>query len=256
MPRIARETIKVPYIHVMTQGIKKEYIFEKKEYKEEYLKLIKKAIKEQQDFYMLSYCIMDNHAHFLIHTKRIENLSKVMSKANSSYANFYNKKEERVGYVFKNRYNSQPIMNERHLYNTVVYIHKNPVKAGIVKKMEKYPYSSYVAIKNKQIEKDCMELLFHTKDYIKRFDWIHQNYEEENILEVKEESTSKEKILEYIYEFCRSKQVEIKEITTNNYLLNKMINQLKENYKVSNKEICQILKIGKNRISNLKKQCN
>lgn len=140
MPRISRKNITSKYIHVITQGIKKEFIFEKENYKKEYIKLMKEALKEQQNFQILAYCIMDNHAHFLIHTENIEALSKVMSKVNTAYGIFYNKCEKRVGYVFRNRYYTQEIMDESHLYNTVVYIHRNPVKANMVNDMSQYTY--------------------------------------------------------------------------------------------------------------------
>ena len=39
MPRISRNNIISKYIHVITQGIKKEYIFKKDEYKHEKCKI-------------------------------------------------------------------------------------------------------------------------------------------------------------------------------------------------------------------------
>lgn len=141
MPRIPRKSISSYYIHIITQGIKKEYIFENDSYKKYYINLLNNIIKKYNNTKILAYCVMDNHAHLLIYTKEITELSKIMSRVNTSYGIFYNKIKERVGYVFRNRYYSQEIADENHLLNTLVYIHRNPIKAGIVKEFNSYKYS-------------------------------------------------------------------------------------------------------------------
>ena len=101
MPRRARKTIASPYIHVITQGIKKEFIFYKNMYKNEYIKLLKKTMEKYKDFYLLAYCIMDNHAHLLIYVENINDLSKMMGKVNTAYGIFYNKIKEKYNVTNK-----------------------------------------------------------------------------------------------------------------------------------------------------------
>ena len=79
---------------------------------------------------------MNNHAHFLIYTQDLEDFSKFMHRVNLIYAQKYNKEKNRCGVLFRNRYESEPIYNEKYLINCIKYIHDNPVKAGIVKKNE------------------------------------------------------------------------------------------------------------------------
>lgn len=69
MPRGSRTSINSKYIHVITQGIKKEYIFKNDKYKKEYIKLLNDMINEYENTKLLAYCIMDNHAHLLIYGK-------------------------------------------------------------------------------------------------------------------------------------------------------------------------------------------
>ena len=256
MPRKARKDIIASYIHIITQGIKKEYIFNTDVYKREYMKLVREKFSEAENLYLLCYCIMDNHAHFLIYTEDISELSKAMSKINCSFAQFYNKKEDRVGYVFRNRYNSQEIKDEKHLYNTVAYIHRNPVKARIVKKMEQYPYSSYNYIKDGNWDKIAISLLFHEKNYIQQFDNIHLNFEEDDILEIKENLNSDEDINNFLNEFCIKNNTNIDRIKNDNHLLNMIVSKIKERYLVTNKQIAEVLGIGKNRLGAIKKHCN
>ena len=142
MARGPRNYINMPFYHIMVQGINKEYIFNKVEDKRQYLKFINKA-KDETDIYIVSYCIMDNHVHILVKEKSIEDLSRFMHKINTLYAIYYNKKYNRVGYVFRDRYKSQVIYSEKQLYTCINYIHNNPVKAGICKLASEYEYSSY-----------------------------------------------------------------------------------------------------------------
>lgn len=86
---------------------------------------------------------MSNHVHFTIYVEDINELSQLMFKVNSKYAQMYNKKNNRCGVLFRNRYQIQPIFNERQSLNCIDYIYKNPVKAGMVSRCEDYKFSSY-----------------------------------------------------------------------------------------------------------------
>lgn len=57
----------------------------------------------------MAYCIMNNHVHLLVYSEEVQKLSKMMQKINTAYAKYYNECNERVGYVFRDRYLSQPI---------------------------------------------------------------------------------------------------------------------------------------------------
>lgn len=255
MPRESRKSINSKYIHVITQGIKKEYIFKNDKYKQEYIKLLNDMLNEYENTKLLAYCIMDNHAHLLIYTDKIEELSKIMSRVNTSYGIFYNKHRMRVGYVFRNRYYTQEIADIKHLFNTLAYIHKNPVKAGIVKNEIQYKFSSYKNYIQKNVNKEDIKLIFDTEDYLKQFKFIHKNFSSENIIDVKEEQEkSEEKMKKIIIRFCNENNWELDYIKKNNYLLLLLINNIKNNCDVTNKVITEYLKIGKNRISNILKK--
>ena len=102
MARGPRKHINMSFYHIMVQGINKEYIFNKDEDKRQYLKFINK-VKGKNDIYIISYCIMDNHVHILIKEDSIECISRFMHKVNTLYAIYFNKKYNRVGYVFRDR---------------------------------------------------------------------------------------------------------------------------------------------------------
>lgn len=142
MPRIARNKSRSNYYHIMVQGINKEYIFKDDKHIQTYKDIILRKIKDSH-VTILAYCIMNNHAHFLIYCEKNECLSNFMQRVNTAYSHFYNKENNRVGFVFRDRYLSQDILNQKQLYTCLKYIHNNPVKAHIVKNMSEYKYSSY-----------------------------------------------------------------------------------------------------------------
>ena len=59
-----------------------------------YLKLLSEKRKKLK-IKIIAYCIMNNHAHLLIETKNIKELSKFMQKINGCYAKYYNFMEDK-----------------------------------------------------------------------------------------------------------------------------------------------------------------
>ncbi|QSX05664.1 transposase [Sedimentibacter sp. zth1] len=102
---------------------------------------IVKEIREELEFYVIAYCIMDNHMHLLIKIDE-EKLGTLMKKINVKYAMYYNKVEKRYGHVFQDGFKSEAVEDVNYLIGVLRYIHNNPVKAGIVKNIEEYKWNS------------------------------------------------------------------------------------------------------------------
>lgn len=203
MPRHARKGLNASFFHVMCQGINKEYIFEMDSFKNMYLYLMKKHINKVE-LDVICYCIMDNHVHILIHTDDIRQLSKYMKCINTEYANFYNLKKERVGFVFRDRFKSQYIYDEKYLMQCSKYIHMNPVKAGIVENCGDYKYSSYNELKKGT-------LLGKTSFYYSVF--IDATEKIENCSDFIDIDYDIDKVIdEYIEIFCKKRNTNIAEI--------------------------------------------
>lgn len=142
IPRILRNYDNSKFFHTMVQEIEKKFIFDSPNNMQKYIELIKTNSKRAH-VSILSYCIMPNHAHILIYSKSIDNLIKFFRYTNTSYAKYFNFKNNRVGYVFRDRYKSKNIYTVQQLTDTINYIHNNPVKAGFCSFPEEYKYSSY-----------------------------------------------------------------------------------------------------------------
>jgi len=128
------------YYHVSQRGNNHESIFLGDEEKNYYLKLLMKY-KKQYSFKLLGYVLMDNHYHLLIQTG-VEPLNKIMHRINSLYSRYYNKKNNRSGHVFSDRYAAGLIQDEHYLFSVLRYIHWNPVRAGLSLTAEDYKWSS------------------------------------------------------------------------------------------------------------------
>ena len=99
MPRQARVKSSADIYHIMIRGINKEQIFKEERHKMKVLNTLD-DIKEEVEFTLISYCIMDNHLHLLVKVKD-DNLEIFMKKLNIKYAIYYNTIEKRYGHVFQ-----------------------------------------------------------------------------------------------------------------------------------------------------------
>lgn len=125
----------------MLRGINKQDIFfEEKDYLE--FKNIIKKTKKNFLYQLYSYVLMPNHIHLEIKDEN-QKLSRIMHSIATSYANYFNKKYERVGHVFENRFLSKNVEDNHYILDLVRYIHQNPVKARI-SEMNRYKWSSYL----------------------------------------------------------------------------------------------------------------
>lgn len=224
----------------MVQGINREDIFKTKEDKIKYLELLEKYYLEFK-INIIAYCIMDNHAHLLMHTKTTQDISNFMKQVNSIYAMDYNRRKNRVGYVYRNRFKSVPIMTREQMHKCIKYIHMNPVKAGIVNDEAKYQYSSYNDYLNQTgfIDDKILEFVFSSsKNYIEKFQKVE--YEDLNL---EPESINIEKIFE---DFLTQEGIKILGMKKDKKLINKFIFYLdSNNYKYSKTEIAKTLNISR-----------
>lgn len=175
MGRVARKSYSASYFHVIVQGYEKQYIFKKEIDKSKYLELLIHELKRYK-VELLEYCIMDNHAHMMIYCEENLEISKYMKSVNTKFAMYYNKEKNRVGYVFRDRFFSKPIMNKNYLYSCFSYIHMNPVVANLVMYPFEYKYSSY----NNFIKEDgivnesvILKLFGSLYKYRELFEFIH-----------------------------------------------------------------------------------
>ena len=247
MPKLSRKYYRSSFLHIMVQGINKEDIFRIDFYKNLYIKLIN-TMQKDFDIDVLAYTVMSNHAHILLYSNNIEDVSKFIGRVNQKFAQIFNKNENRVGYVFRGRYKCEQITDREYLYNVLPYIHFNPYKAGIVNKLLDYQFSTYPKYLNDKIDRKKGFILFNTYDYKDLFIKLHKEYFKRFL---NKKLTCEDIIIDYKN---RNKINTTELILKEKNLLLELILEIQEKTMFTNKEISEFLGIGKNRITNLMKQ--
>jgi len=245
LSRQARKYYDTSFFHVIVQGLNKENIFCGEKNMNTYLKLLNRY-KEDTKIEIVGYCMMTNHAHFLMYSPMISELSKVMQKTNTIYAKYYNDTYNRVGYVFRDRYLSEPIDSERYLVKCINYIHNNPVKAGIVANPAQYKYSSY----NDFMTEKKIKLLFKLTGIQFEMKQFHFEKILENFIDI--DNNSDEMVESAIREICVEDNMKLVEIFEKREILKRIVKKLKSDYRIKYVDIMKKLDIPKGVIRYLK----
>jgi len=141
MPRLPRQKSGSGIYHVMFRGINQQVIFESDE---DYFKFLEtlEQYKAISGYKVFAYCLMSNHVHILIKVEK-EDLDLIMKRIAGSYVYWYNWKYYRKGHLFQDRFKSEPVEDDAYFLTVLRYIHQNPLKAGLVKRIDEYRFSSY-----------------------------------------------------------------------------------------------------------------
>jgi putative transposase len=126
----------------MWRGHNYEWIFRTNKLKSRYLELLGGSLDES-DFLFHSYCLMNNHNHFVGEVGTVHGLSSMLQTTHSRYAQEYNRQNKRRGAVGMDRPKTLAVQSDSHLMNAVFYCDANPVRAGIVRHPRDYCWSSY-----------------------------------------------------------------------------------------------------------------
>ncbi|MDB5278713.1 MAG: hypothetical protein JWR61_3668 [Ferruginibacter sp.] len=176
--------------HIYNQGNNQETIFYTDEDYIQFLTIFRRVV--QPHCSVLAYCLMPNHFHFLLYTtddsakvKRIGNidsceLSNGFRLLQSSYAQYVNKKYNRSGSLFRQKAKAKSTSEGTGEYHAIAfhYIHQNPVKAGLVKRLEDWPYSSFIDYAGIRKGSLCNQLLAEERIGFNKNNFIRQSYDE------------------------------------------------------------------------------
>ena len=140
MPRIARVVAENAPHHVTQRGNARRTVFEIDSDRLVYLSLPGDHFR-LHELALLGFCLMPNHLHLIVVPKRPGSMALVLREAHGRYAAYLNARQGASGHVWQGRYYSCPLDGE-HLWRALRYTERNPVRAGLVDRAERYPWSS------------------------------------------------------------------------------------------------------------------
>ena len=141
MPRPLRIEYENAYYHVMNRGRARQTIFHDQKYFEAFLSTLAEA-HQRFGVEVLCYCLMKNHYHLLLKTPEA-NLGRVMRHINGVYTQRHNRLKKTDGPLFRGRYKAICVEKDSYQLQLSRYIHRNPLEAKHVQKLDSYPWSSY-----------------------------------------------------------------------------------------------------------------
>ncbi len=130
------------YYHLYNRGTRKQDIFKQEADYISYLGKVREY-KEKYNVSVICYCLMPNHIHLLARQDKNGSISKFLQALHTSYSMRYNVKYNKEGHLFQGRFRRRQVDDDKYLLAVSSYIHLNPVMAGLINKLEDYPWSSY-----------------------------------------------------------------------------------------------------------------
>ncbi|MCP4221015.1 MAG: hypothetical protein GY765_40675 [bacterium] len=138
--RRARITYDGAVHHVMNRRYGGNDIFQGDRNKRIFLDYLAEATQKLR-IKIFAYCVMDTHYHLVLENSS-GRMSEFMKRLNSLYGMYYRKATGGKGHVFLNRYKSTLVGDDTYLLQSIAYLLRNPVRAGIVANAEDYMWSS------------------------------------------------------------------------------------------------------------------
>ena len=176
MPRRARLDSPGTLHHVIVRGIEKRKIVDDVADRKNFVKRMGELAAETGTS-IYAWALMKNHAHILLRSAEI-GLSGYMRRLLTGYAIYYNRRHQRWGHLFQNRYKSIICEEDAYFKELVRYIHLNPLRAKAVKGLEKldsYRWSGHAALLGK-VENDWQDLEYVLKWFGKSEKVAKKNY--------------------------------------------------------------------------------
>ncbi|WP_244535207.1 transposase [Gracilibacillus kekensis] len=237
----------------MIRGINKQTIFEDEEDKRKFIKTLAKY-KEISGFEVYGYCLMDNHVHLLLEEIK-ESIPTALKRISSSYVYGYNKKYERIGHLFQDRYKSENVEDDTYFLTVLRYIHQNPLKAGIGKSVWDSRWTSIHEYVHKvefvNIDKGFQLFSTNKKTALVQFIVYMQEVNDDRCLDFEDRvNLSDDQVREYLHDLGVTNNSMLQQMNRRNR--NVVLAHLKNLEGVSIRQISRVTGISKSVIARIK----
>jgi putative transposase len=141
MPRKRRIWESGRCYHIMLRGIDGRSVFIDDRDKSRFCLFLQEA-SEIHKFRVHAFCLMTNHIHLLLEPIE-DGLARGIHRFATRYAQHFNSRHKKRGYVFQGRFKSILVEDGIYMKRLLRYIHLNPIEAGLVERLQDFPWSSH-----------------------------------------------------------------------------------------------------------------
>jgi REP element-mobilizing transposase RayT len=152
--------------HVTARGNERREIFVDDEDRREFLRLLGRSVG-LFGWKLHAWVLMSNHFHLFVATPEAT-LSRGMRQLDGDYAQYFNRRHGRGGHVFQGRFKAVLVQREAHLLELARYVVRNPVRAGLTKSPEDWPWSSYRATAGLEPVPEWLDAAFLLEQFASR----------------------------------------------------------------------------------------
>ena len=139
MARVLRTSLGDGVFHVTARGTGPSLIFLDDHDYRAFLALLAR-VRTRHRWTMHAYCLLGTHYHLVLEARQ-RSLSRGMQVLNGEYARHFNECHDRSGALFGGRFRSDPVRGEEHFANACLYVLANPVRAGLCRDIDDWPWS-------------------------------------------------------------------------------------------------------------------
>jgi putative transposase len=143
MARIARVVVAGMPHHVTQRGNRRQEVFFGDDDYHAYLSVMREWCV-RHGLRVWAYCLMPNHVHLIVVPPSDDSLAAGIGEAHRRYTRRVNFRKGWRGHLWQGRFASF-VMDEPHLIAAARYVERNPVRAGLVRRAEDWPWSSAAA---------------------------------------------------------------------------------------------------------------
>jgi len=141
MPRRLRVVCPGRAHHVIARGNYRQNVLEQFEDFQQYCYWVKEY-QQKYGLDVVSYCLMNNHVHFILVPKDEDGLSRFFNALHMRYSQYKNGRMHKKGHLWQGRYFSSIIQERGYLLKVARYVERNPVRAKMVENAWDYVWSS------------------------------------------------------------------------------------------------------------------
>ena len=141
MPRTGRVSAGSVCYHVLNRGNDRNRVFHENRDYDGFVELLTRAAR-RLPMRTLAYCLMPNHFHLVVWPHAEGDLGRWMHWLLTCHVVRHRRVYGGCGHVWQGRFKAFPVQQDHHLLTVIRYVERNPLRAGIVRRAEDWPWSS------------------------------------------------------------------------------------------------------------------